>query len=488
IYTNNTINNTTLIAKLTIEDCLGCKQEHVQFPPAANVHLLLYSLAGRSADEQGVSLAVTPICRALQLLCSLEYASAESLQRMPQLQMGKSCVRMSFTVNRRDQANVASNSDSDSDLDLEPSTSQQAQLRLERRRKQQQQRQRQLQTCHVTVARRFDDLQTLDRVFCQINSGVWRELPIGEFHSMFFVQQQHETLELLRSVHETCANNWLKVIQADALDYSSYRDEGNPFETFAKLFERQRQVGQQQELLQQLTSNCLAASETTRLCERRFVLHIFERVRCLFEYITAGEYTVWFFVPRLNRYTLLQQVSVDDFDLGNVRTRITLSSDSSDFWSRADHNIMDILLVAFQMALAAVSQQSVLLLGRLEKLADFVCLQYMKAAFMNSVYASEASSSVSLPAIPMPFPFSHSAAPQKWICSRYLHRIIEAAKSLGLIVFIEYPCGLTLLPEQHRVIKCLQVCDKQTGAISWQIYPDVTKQTECDIELLKKLV
>lgn len=84
------------------------------------------------------------------------------------------------------------------------------------------------------------------------------------------------------------------------------RDDYNPFETFAKLFERQNYADQ--ELLHKLTTDCLMASETTRLCERRFVLHIFDQVRSIFEYITANEYTVWFFVPRLNSYTTLEQV------------------------------------------------------------------------------------------------------------------------------------------------------------------------------------
>lgn len=67
-------------------------------------------------------------------------------------------------------------------------------------------------------------------------------------------------------------------------------------------------------------------------------------------------------------FTIAQ--NVDDFDLRNVRTNITLSTDTSDFhWYRADHNIMDILLIAFQMTLARIAKQSVLILGRLEKVS-----------------------------------------------------------------------------------------------------------------------
>lgn len=117
------------------------------------------------------------------------------------------------------------------------------------------------------------------------------------------------------------------------------------------------------------------------------MLHIFEQVRTIFENITAKEYTVWFFVPRLNNYTTLEHVvssfpfsipritalvshtqHVADFDLRNVRTKITITTDSSELqWSDADHNIMDILKVAFQLCLARVAKQTVVFLGKLEK-------------------------------------------------------------------------------------------------------------------------
>lgn len=95
-------------------------------------------------------------------------------------------------------------------------------------------------------------------------------------------------------------------IIAALLSVSACRHNGNPFEIFAKLFERQNY--EDRELLHKLTSDCLLVSETTRLCERRCVLHIFEQVRSIFENITAKEYTVWFFVPRLNSYTTLEHV------------------------------------------------------------------------------------------------------------------------------------------------------------------------------------
>lgn len=60
--------------------------------------------------------------------------------------------------------------------------------------------------------------------------------------------------------------------------------------------------------MENLTTNYLAANEALQLSARRFVLNIFEHVRQIFEFITINEYTVWFFVQRLNRYTALNQV------------------------------------------------------------------------------------------------------------------------------------------------------------------------------------
>lgn len=74
---------------------------------------------------------------------------------------------------------------------------------------------------------------------------------------------------------------------------------------------------------------------------------------------------------------------------------------------------------------------------------------------------------------------------QTWIYPRYLHRIIEVAESLGLIVFIEYPSGSSALPDNRQVVRCLQ---EQEG--EWIIYHDITKTAPFNVgfELLKELV
>lgn len=206
--------------QLTIDDCLGCRQVEVRFSKTDRVHLLLYSADRAKAtknDEDVSSWAITPVARALQLLCSQEYVSAESLQRMPQLQVGKGCVKMSFSLRR--MCGIT-DPNPDSDLDMEPSTSQQAHQREQLRR---QQRMHREMTYNVTVVRRFDDVHVLERVRWQVDGGEWRETAITEFHSIFFVQELHKTSDLLRTVQDTfVANNWLNVIQADGAGFRNF--------------------------------------------------------------------------------------------------------------------------------------------------------------------------------------------------------------------------------------------------------------------------
>ncbi|XP_017864844.1 PREDICTED: protein ORD [Drosophila arizonae] len=464
--------NLLQIISLTIENCLGCEKEFLKFSQVDNVHLLLYNLYKPNGTVPSSSLMVTPVGLALQLMCGVEYSNGESLRRLPQLEIGKGSVKMSFKLARLGGISVEYDPDPESDLDMEPSTSKQAQERQERRALIKQiMRSRRQMVYEVNVHRRFDDEDGLDYISFQLNMGEWREVSVVEFHSIFFVQPPRLT-ELMSTIQQEYASNWLRIIQADASTYRNLREDGNPFDTFAKLLDRQNN-DHDHVLLKKLATNCLAACEATRQSERRFLLQIFDKVRIIFEYITINQYTVWFFVPRLNRYTALDEVTVDDFDFCNVRSSIKLIRDESDsFWNRTDHNIMDILLVAFQLALAHLAKQSVLFLGQLEKLSEFVCLQYATATFMNGIQSKADGQGNST----------------KWFCLRYLHRIIELAETLGLVVFIEYPGAMTLLPENRQVIKCVQKRDDKTGAISWQLGEDVTKKAPSGIQVIKEAI
>ncbi|EDV98329.1 protein ORD [Drosophila grimshawi] len=455
--------NTKLhILSLTIEECLGCKSANVTFRPVDNAHLVIYTLEKPNETNPMSPIMVTPVGNALKLMCTMDFPDAASLQRMPQLNIGRGCVKMTFKLERLDGICVVKG-----DADMTPTTSKQAEEHQRARKQSECARRHTLY--EVNVQRRFDRVEQLNRIHFQTNGGNWRELTVEEFHGIFFVQPPHRYELLPTQMHQRYAHDWLKTIQADTNNYNILSEDGNPFDTFAKLFDRQD--SEQHKHLERLATNCLSVNETARLSERRFLLSIFKQTRSIFEYITNYEYTVWFFVPRHNRYMALNSLSLDDFDLSNVRTCIKLTRDESNrFWQRADHNIMDILLVSIQMALAQTAKQSLLFLGQLEKLSEFVCMQYVTAYFMNTMYTAGSSN-------------TQSSTP-KWVCSRYLNRIIQMAESMDLIVVIEYPCTLTLMPNNHRHVKCKQQLDKKTGAISWHLSMDVTKTVDNGIKLL----
>ncbi|XP_068147551.1 protein ORD [Drosophila tropicalis] len=448
------------ISSLSIFNCLGCDEVHLKFSES-NVQFVLYRLAENSHNTQAsnVTMAMTPVMYALKLMCTSNYATAESLATIPQLEIGQGRVEMTFEIERI--APETEESTSEEELDMEPSTSKQAMAKELERLKRKQNRQgrrakrRSKPSRKIYVVRRFEMIFDLEWVTYQVNGGSFRQMSIQDFHKKFFVPEQH-SMDHLINLQRTYAGNFLKLINADMDAYREFKTDVNPFDKFIDIFLRSQE--QQNELLYKLTTNCLSVIESARLVERHFVLKVFREVHRIFEYITADEYTVMFYVPRLDGYRPLSVLSVEDFDLSNVRTYIKVCHvDDVILWSHADHNIMDILLISFQLALASIGNQPILFLGQLDKLNEFVCHQYATAFFMNTLIGNEN-------------PYG-----PKWICTRYLQSIMELGNSMGLIIFVEYPSGLTLLPDNHSVIKCKQYRKETSGQLCWKLYEDVVK-------------
>nr|XP_016928049.1 protein ORD isoform X2 [Drosophila suzukii] len=356
------------LISLSINDCLGCESVNINFPTADNVHIIIYEVF----KDLPVDIpAVSPVGQAILLLCSLTYPDEESLSKVPTLKIGKGSVSMKFELHPMAKGdNTQITEEVLSDLDETPSTSKQAMERLKRRneRKVKEASLRMLQSnvISVTVKRRFDSFSSLDSVSYQMNGGMSETASIQDFHAKFFVRPEHST-NYLRHLYQECSGNWLKVIQSDGGGdaYSNFKDPDSPFETFVKLFERQAM--QPQDVVCKLVKTCLHVNEAVRLAERKFILEVFDQVRRIFEYITVNEYTVWFLVPCLNNKDQLRPMNIDDFDLTKVRTTIRAAGDTSNiYWAYTDHNIQDLLMVAFQLALATNVNQSVLIISHLE--------------------------------------------------------------------------------------------------------------------------
>ncbi|EDW73679.2 uncharacterized protein Dwil_GK19556 [Drosophila willistoni] len=448
------------ISSLSIFNCLGCEKVELKFSES-NVQFVLYKLAENVHDTQAptANMAMTPVVYALKLLCTTNYATAESLETIPQLQIGQGRVEMTFEMARN--APETEEVTSDEELDMEPSTSRQAIAKeLERVKRKQNRRGRRIirrskPSRKINVVRRFEMVFDLEWVTYQVNEGSLRQMSVQDFHKQFFMPTQH-SMDHLINLQRTFAGNFLQLINADMDAYQEFKTNANPFDKFIDIFLRSQEG--HDEVLHKLTTNCLSVIESSRLVERHFVLKVFSEVHRIFEYITAEEYTVMFYVPRLEGYQPLSLVSVEDFDLSNVRTYIKVShADDVIMWNQADHNIMDILLISFQLALASIANQSILFLGQLDKLNQFVCHQYATAFFMNTLFGNDD-------------PYG-----PKWVCTRYLQRIMELGESMGIIIYLEYPSGLTLLPDNHSVIKCKQYRNETSNQFVWQIFEDVVK-------------
>ncbi|KAH8309511.1 hypothetical protein KR059_011204, partial [Drosophila kikkawai] len=470
--------------KLTIKNCLNCDHVKVNFSTSDDVHVIVYNVV--KGLERDVP-AVTPVAQAILLLCTLTYPDDASLAKLRScLDLKQGSVSLTFDrlalnsdgeARRKPPDQPVVVDDPDSDLDTEPCTSKQAaerqKLREERKAKRAAEAKRtrgggfffplRSQDIQVTVTRRFDILSPQDTVFVEINGEI-DEMYIKHFHKDYFQRSQH-TFEYLRVLHERCAGNWLQVIQCDSDPYGRIKDPDGPFESFVKLFDREAM--EPQDVICRMATKCLEVNEAVRLTERSFVLNVFNQVRHIFEYITVNEYTVWFLVPY--RKVSAEQPNLDTFDLTKVRTCIRAVGDKGNiFWNYTNHNIKDILMVSFQMALASQANQSVLIMSHMETLSEFVTMQYVTASFMNDVYCQKPSS-------------------PKWYCHRYLQRIVDMSLFMGTIVIIEYPSAFTLLKGGRKLIKCFPK-PKKGGGLSWEIFEGVVRDNESDIQLIKNKV
>ncbi|BFG05832.1 protein ORD [Drosophila madeirensis] len=458
---NGNVNNVLRFLSLHIKDCLGCKDVSVSFPQSNNVHVILYS--AEDADQAGgITVAETPVAQAIQLLCTLAFPDEKTLSELPLLKVGRGSVSLRFQLSRIVDVKEE---DPESDLDTTPCTSAEAARRLgaqKLRREARKWDKMQKKVTEVKVKRRFDKPTALEWVSYSVNGGKSLTCRLEEFHGQFFEVAQYSTIHLW-DLEQKCSGNWLQIIQADANGYKNFQTPDNPFETFAKLFERQ--VLDEGNVICQLARSCVTLTEAVRRSEREFVLQVFNQVRSTFEYITMNRYTVWFLVPGRQGDQILPDGEFD-FDLRNVRTSIRMAGDDRNiYWSQSDHNIQDLLMISFQLALSYRAKQSVLIISHLKKLAEFVCWQFVTASYMNDIYARNPTDS-------------------KWVCMRYLQRIVEVAQCHGTIVLIEYPSFLSLLSDERQVIKCKKSADDG----SWNVCVEEADKSESCLEPLKAAI
>ncbi|XP_033252654.1 protein ORD-like [Drosophila miranda] len=461
---------------LNIKDCLGCSDVSVSFPQSNSVHVLLYKPMGQEQARDTVNVAVTPVAQAIQLLCTRTFPDAESLERLPLLEVGRGSVSLRFQVLQP----APSEEDSDSDLDLEPSTSAQARVRLEERKKRHEAARNRKKIFvvekEVMVERRFNDPQSLDWVTFTVNGGEILKWQLDEFHAQFFEDPQYSSIHLWDLQHK-CAGNWLQIIRADGNGYKNFQTPGNPFEIFAKLFVRKEL--DEEDLVCKLAESCITVNEAVLRSERQFVMQVFNHVRGIFEYFTMKQYTVWFLVPGAQGpQSLTEEVYATSlfstcfslrFPPAGSRLRFAYCSHFHPYcWRQQEHLLEPVRSQCPELAdglLPVGPEQSLLIISHLDKIADFVTWQFITASHMNDIYARGPTDS-------------------KWVCMRYLQRIVEMAQANCIIVLIEYPSFLSILSDERHVIKC----EKQPDKESWDVKVASAESSESRLEILKNAI
>ncbi|XP_033252462.1 protein ORD-like [Drosophila miranda] len=80
--------------------------------------------------------------------------------------------------------------------------------------------------------------------------------------------------------------------------------------------------------------------------------------------------------------------------------------------------------------------------------------------------------------------YARGPTDSKWVCMRYLQRIVEMAQANCIIVLIEYPSFLSILSDERHVIKC----EKQPDKESWDVKVASAESSESRLEILKNAI
>lgn len=101
------------------------------------------------------------------------------------------------------------------------------------------------------------------------------------------------------------------------------------------------------------------------------LLYIFQDIRCVFEYITCFEYTVWFMLPtNYGDLTDINQITTSNINFDLMKTKIQLKTPSTSpkfLWTEAEGYVKELFLVAVQLAFGYHCRQNVIFLHNLDQ-------------------------------------------------------------------------------------------------------------------------
>lgn len=124
-------------------------------------------------------------------------------------------------------------------------------------------------------------------------------------------------------------------------------------------------------LILDLTSMVLQTRLSLHLSRISNILIILRDVRKLFEYITCGEYTVWFLLLNDDGDFEDIDITTQHINFQRIRTIIELRNNpdvnySRMYWTDADKYVQELFLVSIQLAFASFSKVKMIYLHSLE--------------------------------------------------------------------------------------------------------------------------
>ncbi|XP_013119189.1 protein ORD [Stomoxys calcitrans] len=404
------------ITELEIENIGNCKQAHLKFDHQRN-KFPIYLVQSATKCEV--------ITWAIQLVCTNKYDSPEKLEKLRSETTKLSKVTVTFRLGNPGASGDANAPDlqhsSDSD---EPCTSQQFLKRL---------RKRQERKGFVVVKAIRNFLVNENEIEYRVEDESWVRCPVDVFQRLFFSCTDIIFPRLSDLQNGECNNGrWLGLLRSDFVSNGT-----GDFETclieFCEMFVRERLTLQHQ--LCELTNAALKGIEFVNKSRMVHLVYILQDIRCVFEYISCSEYTVWYMIPTFFGIPKdITEFYADSINFSRMTTKIQLQKPAGSpqiLWNEAEGYVKELFMVAIQLAFGYHCRQNVIFLHDLEELNRHQSFEYVKTAFGRNTYHT-------------------------WVGKNYLRKIIDICTKFDLSCIVSYAGGIPFQINDAFIIQCEQ--------------------------------
>ncbi|KAM7356266.1 orientation disruptor [Cochliomyia hominivorax] len=311
---------------------------------------------------------------------------------------------------------------SDSDV---PCTSAQARQRLQRRLARCRQLERQKREVVINACRDFS--LNPDLIIYSVDNGPVMECSVLKFQIRFFSCTEVIFPRVTNISHgEYCNGKWLDLLSLEFVE----REGLNLLCQFSQLFDQQN-LSLSEDICQ-LSSSVLTARMYLNNARLSHLIHIFNDIRWLFEYLTCSEYTVWFLLPSIfGNFQDISKISTNNINFDLLRTQFEIKqTNSKPFnWLLAEKHVQELFLVAVQLSFGYHCQQNIIYLHNLKNLENRQSFELLNFSLINS-----------------------SSNRQLFFKKNYFQRIFNICCKLQICCVLEYCGGLAFYPKQAFVV------------------------------------